>query len=139
MAKPKTTTASATPETATPDTTASVTPETVMVAYNSPRGIDFKIGNKIVHINGNAEHLRGKEKGVIPVGRFGYTRISADDWEAVVKTYGSMAIIKNGLMFAEKTKDRAEDRADEQAEIRHGLEPVDTSTTVTQETKLGAE
>ena len=120
-------------------TTATATTDMVTVAYNSPRGMDFKIGNKTVHVNGNAEHLRGKEKGVIPVGRFGYTRIPAADWEAVVKAYGSMAIIKNGLMFVEKTKDRAEDRADEQAEMRHGLVPVDTSTTATQETKLGAE
>ena len=125
MARPKTETA--------PSTTPEAVVDMVTVAYNSPHGMIFNVNGKTVRIKGNAEHLRGKEKGVIPVGRFGYTRIPAADWEAIVKTYGSMAIIKNGLMYAEKTRDRAEDRAEEQAKMRHGLEPVDTSTTTTKE------
>lgn len=110
----------------------------VTVSYNSPRGIIFKLAGKDVHINGNATHLIGKEKGIIPVGRFGYTRISADEWDAIEKTYGSMDIFKNGLIFAEKSKDRAEDKADEMKETRHGLEPVDTETTRTEEATVEA-
>ena len=105
----------------------------VTVAYNSPRGIIFAVGGKRIHVNGNASHLIGKEKGIIPVGRYGYTRIATDEWEAIEAAYGSMAIFKNGLIFAEKSKGRAEDRADEQAETRHGLEPVNTGTTATEE------
>ncbi len=96
----------------------------VTVSYNSPQSMIFPVKGKEIRINGNAEHLRGKEKGVIPIGRFGYTRIEEADWEAIVAVYGSMSIFKNGLIFAEKSKSRAEDRADEQAEFRHGREPV---------------
>lgn len=109
----------------------------VTVAYNSPRGIIFKLNGKDIHINGNAAHLIGKEKGIIPVGRFGYTRVTADEWEAIEKAYGSMAIFTNGLIFAEKSKSRAEDKAEEMEETRHGLEPVDTETTKTEEATVG--
>jgi len=138
MARSKTTPSPVAVEKIIPETSPAAS-DMVTVAYNSPRGMEFKINGKTVSINGNAEYLRGREKGVIPVGRFGYTRIPAADWEAIVKTFGSMAIIERGLMFAEKTKDRAEDRAEEQAQMRHGLEPVNTEKTATKETKLGSE
>ena len=105
----------------------------VTVAYNFPRGITFTLEGKSIQINGNNSHLIGKEKGVIPVGRFGYTRITSEEWEAIQATYGSMDIFKNGLIFADKSKSRAEDRAEEQAGTRHGLEPVDIKTTATEE------
>ena len=110
----------------------------VTVAFNSPRGMIFPIGGENVHINGNNAHLIGKEKGILPVGRYGYTRIPADTWEAIRKTYGSMAIFQNGLIFAEKSKDRAEDKAEDLAETRHGLEPVDIKKTATEEAAPGA-
>lgn len=97
----------------------------VTVAYNAPRGIVFTVGgSRRVHVNGNNLHLVGKEKGIISVGKYGYTRIDANDWDEIKKTYGSMAIFQNGLIFAESSKDRAEDRAEEQSETRHGLEPA---------------
>ncbi len=111
----------------------------VTVSYNSPQSIVFTVNGKEIRINGNAEHLRGKEKGVIPIGRFGYTRIDEADWEAIVAVYGSMAIFKNGLIFAEKLKSRAEDRADEQAEFRHGREPVTEDEMRTKELKKPGE
>jgi hypothetical protein len=107
----------------------------VTVAYNAARGIIFSLNGKSIHINGSNIQLMGKEKGVIPVGQYGYTRIPAGDWEAIRKTYGSMEIFKNGLIFAEKSQDKAQGRAEEQAETRHGLEPVDPETTHTEEAK----
>jgi hypothetical protein len=107
----------------------------VTVAYNSPRGIVFRLGEKVITINGNNTSLMGREKGIIPVGKYGYTRIPAEDWAAIEKVYGSMAIFKNGLIFAETSADRAADRSEEQAETRHGLEPVNPETTQTEEAK----
>ncbi|WP_308775753.1 hypothetical protein [uncultured Bilophila sp.] len=101
--------------------------DAVMVALNRPSGIVFDLpdGCKVL-IEGNAASLRGKEKGVLPVGAFGLTRVNADDWAYIEKTYGPhMEIFKSGLIFAQARKSDAVDEADERAELRNGLEPVD--------------
>ena len=101
--------------------------DTVMVALNRTTGITFPMpdGRKVL-IEGNAASLRGKEKGVLPVGAFGLTRVNADDWAYIEKTYGPhMEIFKSGLIFAQARKADAVDEADERAELRNGLEPVD--------------
>ena len=104
----------------------------VTVALNRATGIQFAMpdGRKVV-INGNAVHLRGKEKGVLPVGGFGLTTIAADDWEYIKKTYGGMEVFENGLLFAAERKADAVDMADERAELRHVIEPVDPENTAT--------
>ena len=113
MARPKKNTA--------PETTQATKTDTVMVALNRTTGITFPMpdGRK-------AASLRGKEKGVLPVGAFGLTRVNADDWAYIEKTYGPhMEIFKSGLIFAQARKADAVDEADERAELRNGLEPVD--------------
>lgn len=106
---------------------------TVMVALNRTAGILFNVpGNRQVLINGNAAHLRGKEKGVLPVGAFGLTEISSDDWAYIKKTYSGMEIFKNGLIFAHGSKGDSLAEADEKKDTRNGLEPVDVETTNTQ-------
>ena len=120
MARPKKNTA---PEAASQATKA----DTVMIALNRTTGISFKMpdGRKVL-IEGNAASLRGKEKGVLPVGAFGLTRVNADDWAYIEKTYGPhMEIFKSGLIFAQARKADAVDEADERAELRNWLEPVD--------------
>ena len=88
-------------------------------------------GRRVI-INGNAAHLRGKEKGILPVGGYGLTTIARADWEFIEKTYGpSMKIFESGLIFAADRKADAVDMADERAELRHGLEPVDPEKTQT--------
>lgn len=110
----------------------------VTVAYNSPRGIKFKLGLEEIEIKGNCSHLIGKEKGIISVGKYGYTRLEAHKWTEIEKVYGSMDIFKNGLIYAEKSKERAEEKAEDQAETRHGLEPVDPEKTHSSEAIVGA-
>ena len=95
MARPKKNTA--------PETTQATKMDTVMVALNRTTGITFPMpdGRKVL-IEGNAASLRGKEKGVLPVGAFGLTRVNADDWAYIEKTYGPhMEIFKSGLIFAQ--------------------------------------
>ena len=119
MARPKKNTA--------PETVQATKADTVMVALNRTTGIMFPMpdGRKVL-IEGNAAGLRGKEKGVLPVGAFGLTRVNADDWAYIEKTYGPhMEIFKSGLIFAQARKADAVDEADERAELRNGLEPVD--------------
>ena len=120
MARPKRNTA---PEAASRATG----PDTVMVALNRATGISFRMpdGRRVL-IEGNAASLRGREKGVLPVGAFGLTRVNADDWACIERTYGPhMEIFRSGLIFAQTCKAGAVDEADERAELRHGLEPVD--------------
>lgn len=102
---------------------------TVVVALNRPTGINFSMpdGRKVL-INGNAADLRGEEKGVLPVGAFGLTTIDRDDWEYIKKTYGRMEVFENGLLFAAERKADALDEAEEKAELRHGLEPINPET-----------
>lgn len=104
----------------------------VTVALNRATGIQFAMpdGRKVL-INGNAAHLRGLEKGVLPVGGFGLTTIAAEDWEYIKKTYGGMEVFENGLLFAAERKADAVDMADERAALRHGMEPVDPENTAT--------
>lgn len=100
----------------------------VTVALNRAMGIQFTMPDgRTVVIEGNAAKLRGLEKGILPVGAYGLTQIAAADWEYIKKTYGQMDVIKNGLMFAAERKADAVDMADERAELRHGLEPVDVA------------
>lgn len=114
------------------------TDDTVMVVLNRTAGINFKTpdGRKGL-IEGNAASLRGKEKGVLPVGAFGLTRVNADDWAYIEKTYGPhMEMFKSGLIFAQVSKADAVDEADEWAELRNGMEPTDVENVLKARTEL---
>jgi hypothetical protein len=105
----------------------------VFVALCHPTGIKFSLpGGKTVLIKGNAHHLRGREKGVLPVGGFGLTPVDQADWEEIQRVYGRMEIFKNGMIFAQDSRAKATDESDEKAELRHGREPVDPATTHTE-------
>jgi hypothetical protein len=97
----------------------------VFVALNRASGLKFVMPDgRRVEIAGNAAHLKGLEKGKLPIGAFGLTPVAADDWEYIKETYGALALFKNGLIFAAERKDYALDEAEEKSELRHGLEPV---------------
>lgn len=110
--------------------------DTVCVALNYARDIDFPMANgKTIHLNGNATGLRGKEIGVLPVGAFGLTVISKDEWEALQKEWGTMKIFQNGLCFSAGNTQDTQEEAEDRKETRNGLEPVDTKKTRTKEYK----
>ncbi|MCH5277755.1 MAG: hypothetical protein J1E80_07980 [Desulfovibrionaceae bacterium] len=108
--------------------------DTVVVALNRATGIIFTMPDgRRVTINGNAVQLRGKAEIKLPVGAYGLTTIARADWEWIKKTYeNSLPLFKSGLLFAAERKADAADMADERAELRHGLEPVDPEKTPTQ-------
>lgn len=131
--QPQPVTESAAPVVNSEPTPAPSAADTVVVALNRASGIVFPMPDgRRVTINGNAIHLRGKEKSILPVGGYGLTTIARADWEFIEKTYGpSMKIFESGLIFAADRKADAVDMADERAELRHGLEPVDPEKTQT--------
>lgn len=111
---------SATVETAKPAS------NTVVVALNWPLGISFSLSKeRRVKLNGNAEGLRGKDKGQLPVGAFGLTVIPREDWEEIKAKYGGMRLFRSGLIFVAESKSNAEAEAEEKKDMRHGLEPID--------------
>ncbi len=116
------------------------TSNTVIVKCNLPHGMRFPLERGDIVVNGNATHLRGLEMGIIPSdGRYGQTYIDASAWNEIVRIYGTLPAIKNGLIFAEKNTARANARAKEQVELRHGREPVDPKATGSTEKKITAE
>jgi hypothetical protein len=109
----------------------------VFIALCHPTGIKFSLpGGKTVLIKGNAHHLRGREKGILPVGGFGLTSVDKADWEEIKRVYGRMEIFKSGLIFAQDSRAKATDESGEKAELRHGREPVDPATTNTEAVNL---
>ena len=99
---------------------------TIVVALNYPLGITFDLSKeRRVKLNGNAESLRGKDKGQLPVGAFGLTVIDRADWEEIKAKYGTMRLFRSGLIFVSDSKSNAEAEAEEKKETRHGLEAVD--------------
>lgn len=106
-----------------------VTGETVVVCLNYPRDLKFMVPNKNglmepIVIRGNATNLKGKDKGIIPIGAYGITTgVPKDAWEWILKHRPDDEVIKKGLMFA-STPDKARDAVRERQGLRHGYEPV---------------
>lgn len=99
----------------------------VCVMLNRPQGIKFIIngGKTVVEINGNAANLKGKPKGILPIGGYGMTLVPRSEWEQVKKLYGRLPYFRNNLILEAEDKASANDMAEDYAETRHGMEPVD--------------
>lgn len=99
----------------------------VCVMLNRPQGIKFLINNgkTVVEINGNGVNLKGKSKGILPIGGYGMTMVPRDQWEEVKRMYGRMAYFKNKLILEAEDKASGNDMADDHTELRNGFEPVD--------------
>lgn len=99
---------------------------TVWVGLNHPHGLVFPLGNPRVevHINGNAEDLRGKESGILKVGEYGFTEVDTSLWDKVKAVYGRLPYFRHNLCFAEDTFEKAKAKAKELSETRHGREPI---------------
>lgn len=108
------------------------TTNTVAVCSNYPRDIKFKVPDshgieQNIIIRGNAGNLKGKASGIIPIGAYGITVVDADAWAYIEKNYKDAPYIRNGLMFASKSKN-ARAAIKERTGLRHGFEPVDPET-----------
>ncbi len=98
----------------------------VIVCLKHPQGIKFNLpNNRYVIIKGNAAHLKGLKSGILPDGGFGMTVIDRQDWEYIKKTYSTMNVFKNGLIFASNNKTSAESQSKEHDEVKSGMEPVE--------------
>lgn len=99
--------------------------DTVIVCLNRAQGIRYTLKNgQTVDVAGNAVHLRGRDKGVLPTGgAFGMTTVPREAWEEIQATFGETALFKSGRIFAQTSRASALAQAREHAETRNGLEP----------------
>lgn len=110
----------------------------VIVCFNSPYGVKFRLRDKsgkeikVIEVAGNAQKLIGATHGVIPVGEFGKTTVSAEDWKEIIRQNGKMTIFASGNIFAADTEEEANAMIAERRGLRHGFEPVDVTKTVTE-------
>lgn len=122
---------------ATKTSTRKTAPKTVTVCMNFPRSIIFEVTDNagILHkvtINGNATHLRGLPKGILPTGgAYGLTPgVDAELWEAIKAKYHDMPHFRNGLIFAHEAKS-VKAAVEEHKDVRNGYEPIDVTKTRT--------
>lgn len=114
--------------------------DTVTVCLNFPHNVRFMVpdnsGNmqKVV-FNGNANNLRGKPRGVLPVGKYGLTfGVPRTVWEWIKEHHKDNELIKKGFLFA-ATAATAKAAAKERAGLRTGLEPINPKNSHSQPRK----
>lgn len=117
------------------ETVVTKTSPKVVVCLNHAHSIVFEVGDRKIKVNGTNENLRGQREGILAVGRFGHTVMDAQDWEAICKKYGSMAIFRNNLIFSANDTASAKAQEKELKDTRHGMEPVDVTKTASKEGK----
>ena len=104
--------------------------DTVCVCANVPHDIKFSVPDnsgrmQTITIKGNGNHLKGLDRGILPIGAYGITtNVPAEAWDYIKTAYCDNRAIRNGLIFAvEASKARA--AAKERKDLRNGLEPIE--------------
>ena len=102
---------------------------TVVVCANLLQDQMFRLPDgRVITLKGvKSSHLMDPD-GKPLLGQYGRTVLRTDDWDALVKRYGSMGIFQKGLVFAEPDAASADDAAADRSELRNGLEPVNVDT-----------
>ncbi len=100
--------------------------KTINVFYCDTQSLCFRLGSKRVVINGvSANKVLHPENYGVKAGKFGITQVDADDWDAIVKKYGSMRIFKNGRLHTSKKEADGIAEAKEKASLASGKEQLD--------------
>lgn len=108
------------------------TSDTVTLCLNYPQDLELTIPTskgtiERIILNGNNTHLRGKEKGINPVGAYGVTpNVPRAAWEWFCKNYPEFWLIKEHLLFCATKDDKysVEAETDERKALRNGFEPA---------------
>lgn len=108
------------------------TSDTVTLCLNYPQDLELAIPTskgtiERIILNGNNTHLRGKEKGINPVGAYGVTpNVPRAAWEWFCKNYPEFWLIKKHLLFCATKDDKysVEAETEERKGLRNGFEPA---------------
>lgn len=106
--------------------------DTVTLCLNYPQDLELAIPTskgtiERIILRGNNTHLRGKEKGINPVGAYGVTpNVPRAAWEWFCKNYPEFWLIKEHLLFCATKDDKysVEAETDERKALRNGFEPA---------------
>ncbi|MBS1002169.1 hypothetical protein JK169_14395 [Acetobacter persici] len=96
------------------------TPSTVTIGCKLPNGLVLSLGE--------ARHELAGTRASAVIGGYGLTPIPAEFWAAWSRTYAEYPLLKNGLIFAQTTLEKATGQAREQAALRTGTEPLNPAT-----------
>lgn len=108
------------------------TSDTVTLCLNYPQDLELAIPTskgtiERIILRGNNTHLRGKEKGINPVGAYGVTpNVPRAAWEWFGQNYPEFWLIKEHLLFCATKDDKysVEAETDERKALRNGFEPA---------------
>lgn len=108
------------------------TSDTVTLCLNYPQDLELAIPTskgtiERIILRGNNTHLRGKEKGINPVGAYGVTpNVPRAAWKWFCKNYPEFWLIKEHLLFCATKDDKysVEAETDERKALRNGFEPA---------------
>lgn len=108
------------------------TSDTVTLCLNYPQDLELAIPTskgtiERIILRGNNTHLRGKEKGINPVGAYGVTpNVPRAAWEWFYQNYPEFWLIKEHLLFCATKDDKysVEAETDERKALRNGFEPA---------------
>lgn len=92
---------------------------TVTIGCKLPTGLTLRWGE--------AEHKLAGSRAAKLVGGYGLTPVPADFWAAWSAAYAAYPPLKNGVIFAQTTADKAAAQAQEQASLRTGQEAINPS------------
>ncbi|MFT9018473.1 hypothetical protein [Acetobacter malorum] len=96
------------------------TPSTVTIGCKLPNGLVLSLGD-------TRHELAGTRASAV-IGGYGLTPVPAEFWAAWSRKYAEFPPLKNGLIFAQSTLDKATGQAREQAALRTGVEPLNPAT-----------
>lgn len=93
-------------------------PSFVTIACKLPHGLQ-------IDVKGVSLTLRGSNSpGAI--GGYGFTQVREDYWQAWLAAHRTYTPVQKGLIFAHPKAQSAKAKATEQAEIKNGLEPLNS-------------
>lgn len=102
--------------------------KTVVVMSALPSAHEFILGDgSILTIGGRPESLFvGENRLPLQGNQFGRTEgVKVEDWRYVRKVYGSMAMLKNNVIFAAESMDEEKGKKKELKTLETGLEQID--------------
>lgn len=106
----------------------------ITVCCGIPMGLKLELSSGPLVLKGMPlSHIVSSRKGVgfLPAGKFGETVVTQDQWDEILAKYKDFDFIKNGTIFAETSREAAEDKAQEKSEKHLGFEQVDPTKTKT--------
>lgn len=103
-----------------------MTADTVTICCKLPNGLHLDLYTK----GGRIRHTANGSNSSRVIGGYGVTKdIPREHWEEWQKQNAAMKYVKKGLIWSEKDDRRAESKAEEMDELKHGMEPIKVPAT----------